>query len=185
MLKGRKGFTLVELVVALTLFGVCAAGVARLLTHFQRHHLRQVEQAEVRATLQTSAWLISRDLRELDVTDPLGSDLVAVSDSSLTYKAMRGVHFTCLPSALANPVVDSSALGLREADAQYDSVLVLATVAQGRESTDRWIHADLIGASAGSPCPGGRPGVQLALGVPEPGDSIPAGTPVRFFEMVQ
>ncbi|HEX9581397.1 MAG TPA: prepilin-type N-terminal cleavage/methylation domain-containing protein [Gemmatimonadales bacterium] len=185
MLRARRGFTLAELAVALSLFGVFAGAVVRLLVTFQRQYVRQAERAELQTTLRMAAGLLVQDLRELDATDPAGSDLLEAGDSSITYKAMRGLYITCVTSRAPAIYLDTVFMGLRGVDAEYDSVLVFAGSAAPPPNDDRWIHGDVASVSRGSDCPGARPSVRLGLELAAAVESLPAGSPVRLFEIVQ
>jgi prepilin-type N-terminal cleavage/methylation domain-containing protein len=180
----RYGYTLIELLVALAVGGVVATAIGRVLVHTRRVAQHLAQRMELNQTLRSTAAILPVDLRGLDTSDPAGSDIVQMSDSSLTYKAMRGFYLTCLPASGGRVSLDTAMLGSRPLDPEFDSLLILSGGLL--PGGDRWVHLDLRSVTPGRNCPGGRPSLdaEVSPAVLNP-DSLPPGSPLRSFEVTE
>ena len=177
------GFTLVEVVVALSLLAVISASALRVLLANQRMYRDQVELARVNATLRAAAAILPGELRELDPTDPNGGDLIRISPTVLTYRVMRNLYVVCRGPSRGQSVVTLFAdyLGSRPLNPTVDSVLLFVEGDPQIGEGGRWLHADLAWVGWGGECPGGAPGITVGLGdVSATGiGSVAAGAPLR------
>lgn len=180
---GGGGFTLVEVVVALGLLAVISTSAIRVLLANQQMFRNQVELARVNATLRAAAAILPGELRELDPTDPNGGDLIRISPTSITYRAVRNLYVVCRPPSRGQSVVTLFAdyVGSRPLNPLVDSVLLFAEGDPGIGDDDRWLHADLAWVRWGGECPGGAPGITVGLGgVSATGlGMVSAGAPLR------
>ncbi|MFQ6045149.1 MAG: prepilin-type N-terminal cleavage/methylation domain-containing protein [Gemmatimonadales bacterium] len=188
----RRGFTLVELVVALALAGVVAALTYRMLLHARLLHEWQAERVELNTSLRTASLMLPPELRELNATDSIESDILVMSPDSIVYKAMRSRYLGCRPPIVSSAASGSVTLrgdlsyGLRALDADRDAVLIFAQ----QDAWDRglWIHADVEREPVGgNDCPGGSPSISVSLTGVRPMGSlvrVRAGAPVRGYETV-
>ena len=62
----RRGFTLVEVLLALVIMGVVAGAIYRLLNTNQRLSLAQAEQVSLQSNVRTGSLLVPSELRELN-----------------------------------------------------------------------------------------------------------------------
>jgi hypothetical protein len=185
--------TLLELLVALTLTGVVAGSVYRLLLSVQRAYRRQTERVMLQANLRTAAVFLSGELLELDAVDTVDGDLPVAADSAITYKASRSLYVVCRPPLDLGPagsvaVWQASWLGLRGLDAERDSVVVYAEADSSTAGDDHWVHAGLAAVAAGNDCPDGARSLTLTLApVHPPGGlaAVRAGAPLRGVELVR
>lgn len=187
MLTQRRppGFTLPELLVALVLFGIVSTAIYQLLVNNQRLYRQQTQRIELDDNIRSAVAILPTELRELEASDPLGSDIVEMTDSSLTYKAMRNLRWTCVQPTGGRLFLDTTLIGLRELDAGYDSVLIFADSQTIITRDDRWMHANVTAISTGNDCPGGAPSIRVDITpAVTSSDSIIAGSPVRGFEVV-
>jgi prepilin-type N-terminal cleavage/methylation domain-containing protein len=182
----RRGFTLPELLVALVLLGIVSTAIYQLLVNNQRLYRQQTQRIELDDNIRSAVAILPTELRELDVTDPLGSDIVDMTDSSLTYKAMRYLGWICTTQVTGSTLyMDTTRIGLRAVDGGYDSVLVFADSQTTLSSDDRWIHANVTSTGTGADCPGGTNSVRLNISpAVVASDSVMQGAPVRGFEVV-
>jgi prepilin-type N-terminal cleavage/methylation domain-containing protein len=192
--RGRGGFTLPELVVALVLLGIVCTVIYRLLVGTQRLYQWQTQRIELDDNLRSAMAILPTELRELDASDPVGSDIIEMTDSSLAYKAMRSLRWVCADVQAGSQLyLDTAWIGLRAVDARYDSVLIFAD-SQAAPSTDgHWYHADVTAPpTAGRDC-NGAPSVRLDYRLSSAygrarlvaGDGVVGGNPVRAFEVVR
>jgi prepilin-type N-terminal cleavage/methylation domain-containing protein len=186
LMRTSRGFTLIELIIALVLFGLISTAIYQVLVNNQRLYRQQTQRVELDDNIRSAVAILPPELRELDASDPLGSDIVEMTDSSLTYKAMRTLRFVCVTQASgATLYLDTTLVGLRALDANYDSVLIFADSQTTLTRDDRWIHANLTATSTGTDC-SGQPSIRATVSpTVATSDSVLQGSPVRGFEVVQ
>jgi len=175
---------MVELLVALVLMGIVSTAIFTLLTNNQRLYRQQTQRIELNDNLRSATAILPTDLRELDASDLAGSDIIEMTDSTITYKAMRSLYITCLLANGGDIFLDPTLVGLRGANPEFDSVLVFADRRTNIVSDDVWLHLNVTQVSTGNNCPGGRPSLRLSVNPSVQGtDSVLAGYPVRGFEV--
>ena len=186
-LPGR-GFTLAELLVALVVASVVLAGVCSALLWAQRFYHAQAQVLEIQQNVRVVAEVLSDEIRGLDAVD---GDIIAMSDTAITFKAPRVFGATCLAPDVARGwlvVRNSLTSGLRAMDPARDSVLVFRDGDPARSSDDRWLRGSLA-ATGSAACADGAAGSRLTLGGVAGGlpqlDSVGPGSPVRAFEVVR
>ena len=193
-LKARAGFVLVELLMGLVLLGVVSTAICTLLVNHQRLYRSQMERVDLNGALRAAALILPSELRELDASD---GDILAMTPTSITYKAMRGGGVLCLtpnPGAMTLTLDKTASFGLR-AIALSDSLLVLADVAPVLKDR-RWLHGSVSAVTMGTACAEGAhdlnsPSTTLALAPNFGANGVTAaalagvgiGAPVRFFEV--
>jgi prepilin-type N-terminal cleavage/methylation domain-containing protein len=193
----RAGFTLVELLVAITITGLIMASVYKILTGNQRFYQAQKQILDVEQNIRAAAQILPGELRGLD---PDGGDIIAMSDTAITIKAMRGFSVLCTtPTAAdvtARQITIRNALtaGYRAIDRTRDSVLVFREGNPDISSDDRWLHAPIAGSTSVN-CTDGSAGTRLTLTGMVNGDSLGVmgavgdrgvllGAPLQTFEVV-
>ena len=189
----RRGFTLVELLVSMILLGVVALAIYQLLTNNQRLYRQQGERSDLNATLRGATSILPMELREIDATDTVESDISSMSPNSITYKAMRTLYFACNPpvGGGASGTIDlwrTPYFGFRYPLPERDSLLIFAEANPDTRLDNYWIHANVTAVGYGSTCPGGLPSVTVTLDNVHPNGGLTdvlVGTPVRGFEMIQ
>lgn len=182
----RRGLSLVEMLVAITVFGTVAGLVCRVLYVTMRSFTVQIQRAEVNHTLRSAAVILSEELRELDAGDPRGGDIVSMSRSSLTYKAARGLYSLCRPpdsesgSLTLYAWLDSGVL-----TPAMDSLLVFA--AGSAAGAGYWLRLDVVGVSSGRQCPGGSASMTVRVRGPDVArlPEVDAGAPARALRVLQ
>ncbi len=182
----RRGFTLPELLVAMVLLGIVSTAIYQLLVNNQRLYRQQTQRIELDDNIRSAVAILPTELRELDVSDPLGSDIVDMTDSSITYKAMRYLGWICNAQATGSTLyLDTTRIGLRPLDGEYDSLLIFADSQTTLTRDDRWIHASVTSTSTGNDCTGGVSSIRVNITpAVAASDSILTGSPVRGFEVV-
>lgn len=192
LMRSRAGFTLVELLIALTLLGIVGAVTVRLLSDTQRVTTAQGERAHMQATTRVGALVMPTELREIN---PAMGDITAMSDTSIEYRGMRNLGISCTAPTPTSVVLWASSVGGLRPFAANDSVLVFVEVDKNEDIDDRWGLAAVQSVSNGTACPGGQPSITLTLspanggmnyqdapGTTVVGAELLTGAPVRAFE---
>lgn len=183
-----RGMTLVEVIMALTLSGFVGSMVVGVVVTQQRVYRANVARFGRVATFRDAAALFPAELREVNPNDAREHDIRLVGSSAVVYKAMRSVRFLCKPADPVQLEVTTASrwLGLRDVEPGIDSLLIFAGGDLTSRTDDTWLHADALAVSGGG-CPGGAPGVTIALrGVTatELG-GVHVGAPVRGYVVAE
>ena len=192
-LARRAGVTLVELVVALALFGLVATIMLNVLRGQQRFHVGSLEIIDTKRSVHQAAELLYGELRGASATD-----IYAISDSSVSFRTTFGTSHICsvdsARSFIALPATRSmraTALSTFLAMPRAgDSVLVFDSGDAPGPDDDRWrLHMLLVDPGSG-PCPRRPLGLAsdateaAGIGVtvaPSLAPTVVVGSPVRFF----
>ncbi|MGD8726775.1 MAG: prepilin-type N-terminal cleavage/methylation domain-containing protein [Gemmatimonadales bacterium] len=190
-MTNRRGFTLVELLVSMILVGIVGLAAYQLLVKNQQLYRQQAERTDLNANMRAAVIMLPSELREINATDTVESDITAMTASSITYKAMRTTNFLCQPPDTSAGTITLWRLpqyGWRSPWVSRDSLLIFA---EGDMSTRRdnfWVHANLLGLTYESACPNGQLSMTMTVGNVYPPGALAAvttGAPVRAFEMNQ
>jgi prepilin-type N-terminal cleavage/methylation domain-containing protein len=155
MVLRRPGVTLVELVVALTLFSVVATIVLTILREQQRFHTGALDIIDTRRSAQQAIDLLYGELRAIS-----SADIYSMSDSSIMFRTTIGASHLCaidsgrasitLPSTRATRVAPlSTFLTLPRAG---DSLLVFDPGEAPEPDDDRWNPHVLVTDPGGAVC---------------------------------
>jgi prepilin-type N-terminal cleavage/methylation domain-containing protein len=183
----RRGFTLIEVLLALVIMGVVTGAIYRLLNSSQRLSLAQAEQVSLQSNVRTGSLVVPNELRELNTV--VGGSLeqndiiLPLADDAITYRAMRGLGFVCqAPVAGELRILQSTWTGLRDPAGDRDGVYLFNDQDVDDDGDDGWLPVDITGVTA-SDC-GGALAFRLATA-----DVIPASvkiyTPVRLYEVME
>jgi prepilin-type N-terminal cleavage/methylation domain-containing protein len=200
MIAGRRGLTLIELMVALVLVLAVTGVTYALLNQNQRVSRSQVEHAGLQDVVRSGALVVASELKEIGydsipVEAGLGTeaavspDLLVMMPGRMEYKAMRGIGFTCTaPTPGQVRLRRGTVLGIRQPEAG-DSLTAHVEGDSITGADDAWVHAGITGVSAAL-CNDGSPAVALAVAFAGAvGAAAPArmavGGPVHFFEVME
>ena len=114
------GFTLVEVLVAMTLTGIVVAGTLKALSAQNKFYARQARILEARHAMRASATILSSEFREASAT---GGDLYAIASDSVALRSTVGFAIVCGVDAGGGSMSLAYASGHFRLDAA-DSVLV-------------------------------------------------------------
>lgn len=179
---GRRGASLVEVMVALAMLSVVATVLLRMLAANQRIYQSQTQRIDRRQTIRAAETILPADLRELDAAD---GDILALSPTSITVRAMRQLGFVCAqprPGDVRLAIRERPIFGLRDFDPATDSLLVYVSGDSTTPDANRWIARPLVSVQAGT-CGDGAPARLLETSAADP-EATTWGTPVRGFEIV-
>ena len=178
--RGRRGFTAVEAVIAIVLFGLVAETLLGLLTASQRLFRSQAERAALQSTVRAGAQLLPAELRGLS-----GSDLVAIAPDQLTYRATRLTAVACRVTPASVTLRLRLMYAYRSVTPGRDSLLLFVEGNVSRSDDDRWQAVPVTGVPAGAACPDGAAAPAVPAVVPPAAISASPAVPVRGFEVVQ
>jgi len=190
----RRGFTLVELLIALTLLGIITAVLYRTLVNNQRIYQKQTQVIDLQQNIRAAATILPAEFRELDATD---GDIYTMSATSLKIRAMRSLGFMCR-APVTGAGLNGLAITLRQSpyfgrsiNTTSDSLMIRYEGDEGTRSDDSWAQAKPT-LTASLVCPDGKAGTAVTVnillgGAGQPANapsSIYTGGPVRGFEVV-
>jgi hypothetical protein len=183
--------TLVEILIALVMLGVVSGALYRVLLNNQRIYQAQTQHIELEQNIRAAVAILPAELREIDATD---GDIVAMSSTALTIRAMRWLGFICVPPVLGGAVVGNTMTvraeplyGSRGISTATDSMFIYYDGNEATRNDDDWAVARPTDVVDGL-CPDGEPGLVVTmswtLALPNTPGGIPPGSPVRGFEPV-
>ena len=183
----QRGFTLVEILVALVLMGIVGTAIYQLLVANQRLYRAQVESVSVNESARGTVAILPSEVRELSAA---GGDILSMNATSLTYKSMQGVYFLCADPDLGGLSITldgTTSFGLRSISAADDSILLFAEGDPSTRSDDGWVSASVSSTTAGNACPGSQPSITVGLSNISAADLglVQAGAPARTFRVAQ
>jgi prepilin-type N-terminal cleavage/methylation domain-containing protein len=189
---GRRGFTLVELMIALLLMTIVGTVIYKLLQSEQRVSTAQAERMMMQSSVRTGALVVPSELRELSTTAGGQTDLVHIATDSITYRAARGVGFTCAVTSTQIKILNTTVLpfnGLRAISPGRDSLLLFVDGDPGKATDDIWVRLP-VSSVATSTC---GSNAAIAVNTPDflallPGgllSSVVVGGPVRTEEVMR
>ena len=190
MLVTRRsfGFTLVELLVALTLTGLVSTVALGLLRMTLVGHRRLIEYVESSYALRTSVQVLRSQILELDAGDSGGGDILDMGRGFIEYRRMAALLFLCADgdtstgrvSAFSHDSLSFGDDGLIPMPGR-DDVLVLSTGNHSSLSEARWFASRLTDVAGPSACPGNTQGLSLAT--PDlPVALLRFGAPMRIIQ---
>jgi prepilin-type N-terminal cleavage/methylation domain-containing protein len=194
---GRRGFTLVELLVALVLLGIVTAAIYRVLVNNQRMYQAQTQRIDLQQNIRAAATILPAEFREMNAGD---GDIKGMWVDSIQIRAMRQFGIVCTAPVLDGAAPTAKTIVLRNeilmgsrAFAQNDSVLVFDEGNDGIRSDDGWAIGKVTAAPAAQNCgtADARAGTRLnvdfaafAAPIVNVAGAIAVGAPVRGFEVV-
>jgi prepilin-type N-terminal cleavage/methylation domain-containing protein len=184
----RRGFTLVEIMLATSAMLIVTGAVYQLLVTTQRLSSAQAAQLGVQTNIRGAVLAVLNELRELSSLEGGGgaqNDVLSTAPGAMIYRAMRGTGFTCQPATETEVRISRTSFsGHREPQAGRDSVLLYLVAAP--ETLPTWVPAALTRVSAVAPCPGAAgDGITLTVSPIAGLAGTVAGTPVRFYEVME
>jgi len=189
MTRGRKGFTLVELLVVTVLGSLVMLAALQVLVMNQRTFTAQNAVISGQQTTRMSIEVLFAELREVSAP---GGDILAMGSDSLRVRLMRKFSVVCETNWTGQPeisVLDSlGSLSINAAANAFDtgdSVFVFADNNENDDDDDVWIPARVTLVDTTVVCPQGGEGAmmlrfngQAAL---FSADSVGIGAPVRSY----
>lgn len=190
----RGGFTLIELVMVAVLAVLVLGGMMNVLVRQQRFYRGTADLLEARSQTRQAAGILPSELRSIS---PVGGDIVAMTDSSLEFRATVGSSVLCTISGgevvvpPTNPARGNIASTWGAEPAVGDTVLIFNDGPTTSVSDDQWVPYEIgpsITTVTGA-CPASTGLTQAADAsktslkfavVGGLGPTIVAGSPMRF-----
>ncbi len=191
-----RGFTLVEILLALVIMGVVTGALFQMLTNTQRLSRAQTEQASLQSTVRTGSLIVPNELRELN-TFPAAvggvaeqNDILVAQPDRIQYRAMRGLYTICQSPAVNTEVrlLATNVAAYRDPVAGRDGLYVFIEGNPNREQDDQWIQVPITGVATGNVCPGAAgavAGITLTTPATPALVGLPVRTPVRVYEVME
>lgn len=190
-MANRRGFTLAEIMIAITLMLIVSGAAFKLLLTTQRLSRSQAERAGLQSNVRMGSLVVLNDLRELgtvaggtaDKNDILNATLAA---DDITYRAMRGIGFICqAPTATQIRIARSTFSGFRDPQAVRDGFYVFIDGDQDSETDDAWLPVAITDVSTATACPGAIAGITLTTPNTAGLVGLPVGTPLHIYEVME
>lgn len=182
----RAGFSLVELLVALVIFVLVAASLYRVLNVSQRTARTQTEKAAMQGSLRTGVQLAIAELQELWTDEGVGSAITALSATSMTYEAMRGIGMSCAPVTATTITLDANTwTGLMTPVAGQGVYIFDQGVDETTENDDVWHDKTISAVAIGTCADGTTPAHILTLSTNLTIVTIKVPGPARTHEPMQ
>jgi prepilin-type N-terminal cleavage/methylation domain-containing protein len=181
----RRGFTLVEMLVALVVLAFLGQGLYKVLTNQQRLSVTQVEQATLQANVRIGTLVMASELQEMGSDAPTSVDLISANASSITYRAMRSLGFACEVTPTVVKLRASPLYGIRLPVAGRDSLLLFVEKDPVVSSDDKWKAFPITSVTSGATC-GGAAAYALGTSL-DSASNVDAvvDAPMRTFEIME
>ncbi len=188
----RRGFTLIELIMALALGAAVAAIVYQSIVGTQRATQAGNAQVAVRQNLRAGVAYLGSVVRELDAGD---GDITAATATQFQFKSARWTGFLCAAPAAASmsavtlPIRRNPFYGVRGPDANLDSAFVFLDGDVTTRADDGWVAGGLTAVATGN-CADGSVSADVTVDFTAAGvgagvvvAAITLGSPIRGFQM--
>jgi prepilin-type N-terminal cleavage/methylation domain-containing protein len=187
---GHRGFTLVEIMLALAVTLIVTGAMYNLLLNTQRLTRTQSARVAVQSSVRAGALIVANELSELNAISggsTSQNDILALGAHAITYRAMRGIGFICQSAGTGViRLARSSFSGHRDPQAGRDEALVFVPGDSATSTDDAWVTVKIAAVAATFACPGvGGPGITLTLSASPSPVLLEEGTPVRLVEPME
>ncbi len=185
----RRGFTLIELMIAIVLTGIVLGSIYQTLGNNQRFYRSTSQILDVQQGIRAVAQLLPSELREVDA---VAGDILAMGPDSITIKALRNTYFVCGITLNGTKVIvrNDMIYGYRSIDPTRDRALIFRDGATGVMSDDTWQDFPITSVGPAAVCTDGSgAGTTINLGGTFTGvtaldSNYTVGSPVRTYERV-
>jgi prepilin-type N-terminal cleavage/methylation domain-containing protein len=155
-LLGRRGYSIIELLIALVLLSMVSAAIYKVLVNNQRLYLAQTQTIDLNQNMRAAVAILPAEFRELDAAD---GDIQAMTATSITIRAMRQLAFVCLTPPLGGgigqltlTVRKTPMYGTRQTFSVNDSLLIYWEGNPLTRSDDQWLLGQIKTVVPGPVC---------------------------------
>lgn len=193
----KRGFTLVELLVALVLLGIVSGAIYQLLATNQRLYQEQNQRVDLNSNLRAAVAILPTEFRDLNAGDGVESDIYSMAAGEIAYKAQRALYIVCAVSNIDIPNNKGTIMfrtdqwfGIRPIDPSRDGLMLFAEGDPDTREDNMWIHAvpGAGGLSLPLACPDLGPSASLDVKSIRPAGAlvnVSAGAPLRAYEVMK
>jgi prepilin-type N-terminal cleavage/methylation domain-containing protein len=194
----RRGFTLIELTVALVLLGIVATGLYSVLVSNQRTYHAQTQRIDLQQNIRAAATILPSEFRELAASE---GDIYAMGPTEIRMRALRQFGVLCRAPVLgggtgALPVIVFRNLFSGLSLVRGDSILLYYEGDEATRNDDSWVAAALTTDAVNAVCPDAfaSPGLAFTVALENTfpdavrlnrDGAIPNGGPMRGFQPVR
>ena len=173
-----RGTGLVEAVVAAALTALLVLSALGSLSSLQRSTGRFASRALSDQVIRGAAQLFRSELRDLS---PQAGEILALTPTSITYRAVRGTGIACGVAGGKLQVVAGTWAPLRQPAGGRDSLVLLG------QPADTEVVVSALGSATAGVCPDGVASVSLSYGVqlPDPAPVARYPSPVLVSEVME
>ncbi|HXI63185.1 MAG TPA: prepilin-type N-terminal cleavage/methylation domain-containing protein [Gemmatimonadales bacterium] len=155
-LLGRRGYSIIELLIALVLLSMVSAAIYKVLVNNQRLYLAQTQTIDLNQNMRAAVAILPAEFRELDAAD---GDIQAMTATSITIRAMRQLAFVCLTPPLGGgigqltlTVRKAPMYGTRQTFNVNDSLLIYWEGNPLTRADDQWLLGQIKTVVPGPVC---------------------------------
>ena len=190
-----RGFTLIELMLAMLLLGIVTAGIYRVLVSNQRTYHAQTQRIRLQQNIRAAAAILPTEFREIAASE---RDVYAIGATEVQMRGMRQFGVMCVAPVLGVGLVDLpitvfQSLSSGAPLAVNDSLLLYYEGDEGSRLDDQWWPAQVRTVVGNTVCPDGvSPGTSYRINLGPAtatmlnrAGAIPTGAPIRGFQPVR
>ena len=155
-LLGRRGYSIIELLIALVLLSMVSAAIYKVLVNNQRLYLAQTQTIDLNQNMRAAVAILPAEFRELDAAD---GDIQAMTATSITIRAMRQLAFVCLTPPLGGGIGQltltirkTPMYGTRQTFNVNDSLLIYWEGNPLTRADDQWVLGQVKTVVPGPVC---------------------------------
>jgi prepilin-type N-terminal cleavage/methylation domain-containing protein len=193
----RRGFTLVEVLIAMVMLALIGGALTRVLVNSMRVSSGQMVQADMQSNVRTGGLVLPLELREVGydsniTTHVVTSDVEQINASFVQFRAGRGFSSTCGTPTLTEWRIRKPSYGLR-APAVTDGFMLYVENDPNTGVDDQWIPLVVTAIDPNGLCAAGPDSAYiLTTATPEVAPAVNltlanifVGGPVRFYEVMR
>lgn len=187
----RRGFTLLELLIALLMLVMVGGAMYRLLNTVQRVTRRQTEVSNLQGNLRGGMQLVQSEFQELATYSGAGtSDINSMTATMINYNALRGLGETCGVTTTTVKIRQSTYTGVRDPTSAAEQLLLYVDNDSSLTTDDAWVQLPITGVETGTCTTGvATASWDLAVAVPyttaQIAAQIPVPGPLRTLERME
>jgi prepilin-type N-terminal cleavage/methylation domain-containing protein len=185
-MRNHRGFTLVEVMMAIVVMLVVTGAIYKLLTTTQRLTRAQAARVDLQSNERTAAFVVPNELRELNTViggTVAQNDIIDPQPSSIQYRAMRGIGYVCQATSTELRLFRGSWSGYRDPGTPRDAAYVFVQTDPTVGSDGTWVPETITAVSTANTCPGGVAAITLTI-TPALATVPVVRTPVRTYEIM-